>query len=164
MVAMADETDDGNAEETAQFPEGFRQDGGCSAKGIACLGIDYGNVSVLNGLPKLPDKTDVAREFPLADTSDLPHEPGPPDKAVNGDDIVCPFRENRAGQNLEVDEGVVVTQNYVRRLDSLHAGFPDYAFVLPHGRKTEKDSKRTEIPAGSLGRLVHVESPEYFFH
>ena len=55
MVTMADETDDGNAEESAQFPEGFRQDGGGPAKGLARLGIDYGNVSVLNGLPKLPD-------------------------------------------------------------------------------------------------------------
>ena len=94
VMSVTDKGGHRYVEHFAEFPQRFRQDRRRSAERIAGFRIDDGDVSVLDYALQLPDEGHVGGKFALADTAYVPQQPFAADKAVDGDDIIRPPREN----------------------------------------------------------------------
>ena len=119
MMAVADEHRHRHSQKAAELSQRLGQHGGGTAKRIASLGINHGDIAVFNHFSQVPHQGEVVGEFTLADAPHVAKKPFPADKSVNRHHIVCPFGIDGLCEHLEIHEGVVVAQQQVRRLELL---------------------------------------------
>ena len=87
-MTMANQRDDRNLEEFAQFPERSRQNSGCPAERVPCFRIYHGDIAVFNHLAQLANQHGIVGEFTLTDTAHLTQQFFPTDEAVNGNNVI----------------------------------------------------------------------------
>ena len=120
MVAMMGHHHQGNFVHLHQTTQGIGQVRGSTDGSVSRFGVHTQNITVLENSADGFDQVDVVGEFSCADGTDPGQQPGHHVVAVDVDHIVDLVGMGDHVRQLEIDEGLMVTEDDVRRLQTLH--------------------------------------------
>ena len=120
VVAVVGHNHQGDLVHLHQPAQRVRQVRGGADGGVPGLGVHAQNIPVLDHPADGLDQMNVVGELPGADGADPGQQPGHPMVAVDVHHIGYLLGMGHHSRQLKVDEGLVVAENDVRRLQTLH--------------------------------------------
>ena len=149
FIAAVQNRHHGNFAVLDQVAQGVGQVRGGAAGGVSRLWIHAEDIPSFQYLADGADEVDIIGKFSGADSSDPLHEPGTHIVAVDVDHVVDSFGIGQPRDQLEVDEGHMVGEEDVGRLDPFHADLLQLV-VLPR----QKDPRQNLDEPGEVDGLA----------